>query len=128
MQAPALLGPEIVRPVAAGETVRASRAGLVELACGRVAEMGVTGTCGAVSRALTATGPLLTLPAKPFRAQPARTVRVRFYLSRKRLRQLKASGRLRMRGTVVARGALGNSSTLRFGFTLAAPKRATGGT
>ena len=125
MQAPALLGPTIVRPTTAGETVRASRTGLVELACGRVAEVGVTGTCGAVSRAVTAAGPLMTLRAKPFEAQPARMIRVRFHLTRQRLRQLKARGRIRMRGTVVARGALGNSSARTFAFTLASPRKPT---
>lgn len=115
---PAVIGPRIVRSRPLAPTVRVSRTGALELRCGRVEEYDVTGTCGAVSRAVTASGPVLTLRAKQVRAQAGETMRVRFHLDRARLRQIRAAGRMRMRGTVVARGALGNTSTSTFAFTL----------
>lgn len=118
MPAPALLGPRIVRSRPLAPMVRVTRSGAVELRCGRVEEYDVSGTCGAVSRAVTASGPLLTLRAKPFRTRRGRTIGVRFYLDSSRLRQVRAAGRMRMRGTIVARGALGNTSTSTFAFTL----------
>ena len=46
---------------------------------------------------------------------------VRFRLSRASLTRLKAAKRVRMRGVVVVRDAVGNATTARFGFTLKAP-------
>ena len=120
---PALLGPVILRAQSADRTVRVSRKGVVVLLCGRVEQFGVTGTCGAASRAVTAAGPKLALRPKAFRVERGEQIRVVFHLTRTRLRQVKAAGRLRMRGTVVARGALGNSSSRAVGFTRAGPRK-----
>jgi hypothetical protein len=123
IEMPAVLGPAILRSRPLMPTVTVSRRGVVELRCGRVEEIDVSGTCGAVSRATKAGSPLLTLRPKPFRALRSDTMRVRFQLDRVRLRQIRAAGRMRMRGTVVARGALGNTSTSTFAFTLKLARR-----
>jgi hypothetical protein len=123
IETPAVPGPTILRSRPLTPTVTVSRAGVVELRCGRVEEIDVSGTCGAVSRATRAGSPLLTLRPKPFRALRSETMRVRFRLDRARLRQIRAAGRMRMRGTVVARGALGNTSTSTFAFTLKLARR-----
>lgn len=125
VSAPDLLGPVILRqPARASETVFVARNGSFTLFCGRFEESGVNGTCGAASTRTTQPGerPFLALPAKPFRAEPGRRVRLRFYLTPPRVRRVKAAKQVRMRGTVVARDLLGNQKTRTFVFTLKAPR------
>jgi hypothetical protein len=47
---------------------------------------------------------------------------VRFRLSRASLTRVKAAKRVRMRGAVIVRDAVGNATTARFRFTLKAPR------
>ena len=112
---------------AANGTRRVSRNGEVTLVCGRFMESGVTGQCGARSanrlRAKTSgRRVMLRLRAKRFRADPGRPVRRRFRLTKSSLKLLKAARKVRMRGSVKATDALGNSTTTAFRFALKAPK------
>jgi AAA ATPase domain len=79
----------------------------------------VTGTCGGRSARRKRT---LRLGNRAFSAQAGRRVMVRFRLSRAGLTRLKAAKRVRMRGIVVVRDAVGNATTARFRFTLEAPR------
>jgi hypothetical protein len=108
----------------ANRTRTVSRTGRFRLFCGRFEEFGVTGTCTATSfRAVTAKegGRLLRLGTRSFRVEPGRPALVRFRLSKTNLRMLKAARRIRMRGSVLARDALGNTTQRTFRFTLQAP-------
>jgi hypothetical protein len=106
--------------------VRVSRNGRFRLFCGRYSEA-VTGLCGGrsarpVGAAQRRRKRILRLGTRSFTAAPGRRALVRFRLSRVNLKRLKAAGRIRMRGRVVARDAFGNDTTDRFRFTLVAPK------
>ena len=128
------VGPAITAAaLASGNGTRAvSRRGVVRLFCGRFAEAGVSGVCGArsvrplkVKVRASAEGSrsvVLRLRAKRFSASKGRPVMVRFRLSRSNLKMLKAAKKVRMRGTVDARDAKGNATKVPFGFTLKAPK------
>jgi hypothetical protein len=118
--APDIAAPAIVRATPAHEIVVVSRTGAVELFCGRFEEIGVSGTCGAVSTVTTPGGaaPLLELRPKAFRAQPGVRVRVRYHLTPRLLRRVRAARHVRMRGTVVAVGSLGGQASATFAFTL----------
>jgi len=107
-------------------TLTASRKGVVRVFCGRFAEPGVTGLCGArsvrqlkVSRARLA---ILKLRSRRFAASPGSRVRLRFRLSKSAMKMLKGAKRARMRGTVEANDAKGNPTKVSFRFTLKAPK------
>jgi hypothetical protein len=113
-QGPALSARSLTRGNGA---IRVSRSGRFTLFCGRYAEP-VTGTCG--GRALKRAP---RIPAKSFSAPARRRVLVRVRLSRTSLGALERAKRVRMRGTVVARDRAGNRTTVRFRFTLKAPKR-----
>ena len=121
---PAVFGAALT---AANGTRRVSRTGEVTLVCGRFTEAGVTGKCGARSaKPLQAKTSgrrrMLRLRGKAFRADLGRPVRHRFRLTRSDLKLLRTAGKVRMRGTVAARDALGNSTTAAFRFTLKAPR------
>ncbi len=121
---PDLLGPQIVRPAVAGETVRVSRAGSFELFCGRVQTAGASGTCGAKSGRSTPRGRVfLQIAPRRFEAQQGRRVVVRFKLSAQALRRLVSARRVGMVATVVARDRLGNRRSTTFRFALRAPRR-----
>jgi hypothetical protein len=49
-------------------------------------------------------------------------VRVRYHLTPRLLRRVRAAGQVRMRGTVVAVGALGGQASVTFAFTLKPPQ------
>ncbi len=66
----------------------------------------------------------LRLGPRPFRAEPGRPTFASFRLSKANLRMLEAARRIRMRGSVLARDALGNTTRRTFHFTLRAPKAA----
>jgi hypothetical protein len=121
--APALAGPKILRPARANEVVLVSRAGSLKLFCGRFELAGVTGTCGAMSTRAAAP---LELRPKAFRAGAVGMgVRVRFYVSARVRKRIRAARRIRMRGTVVAMAATGSKTTATFAFTLKAARPAT---
>lgn len=104
-----------------------SREGRFRLFCGSFEELGVTGTCSAMSsRAGTAKerGRFLRLGARPFRAEPGRPVFARFRLSKTNLRMLEDARRIRMRGSVLARDAVGNTTRRTFRFELRAQPKA----
>jgi len=104
-----------------------SRRGYFRLFCGRFEEAGVTGRCGAgSSQAVRVRGARFRrIGAKPFRAQPGVPAYIRLRLSRSNRRILRAAKTIRMRGSVVARDAAGNTTKAPFRFMLRAPKAAT---
>ena len=106
-----------------------SRRGYFRLFCGRFEESGVTGRCGArSSRAVRVRGARFgRLRAKPFRARLGGPTYVRLRLSKSNRRILRAANRIRMRGSVVARDALGNTTVASFRFTLRAARAAAPG-
>jgi Tol biopolymer transport system component len=108
----------------ANGTIRVGRDGRFRLFCGRFAEP-VTGRCGGASARRVGAAKkrtrLLQLGMRAFRARAGARVIVRFRLSRTSLKRLKAARKVKMNGTVVARDARGNATTVRFGFTLKAP-------
>ena len=116
-------GPDTTGPAVSGSpltrangTIRVDRRGRFRLFCGRYSEP-VTGTCGGRSAAARRKR-TLRLGNRAFSAQAGRRVMVRFRLSRASLTRLKAAKRVRMRGVVVVRDAVGNATTARFRFTL----------
>jgi len=124
---PAILGSALT---GGNRTLTVSRKREVRVFCGRFAEPGVTGFCGATSaRRLkisrvggAARSAALKLRPKRFLAEQGRPVRIRFRLSRSAMRMLKRAKKVRMRGTVDARDASGNLTKAPFRFTLKAPK------
>ena len=108
---PALAARALAR---ANRAVRVSRSGRLRLFCGRFAEP-VTGACGGRS-----VRPAMRLRTRSFTAPAGRRVMVRFRLSRGSLRRLSVRRKVRMRGTVIARDTLGNTTRVRFRFTLRA--------
>jgi Tol biopolymer transport system component len=110
---PAVSGSRLTR---ANGTIRVDRRGRFRLFCGRYSEP-VTGTCGGRSVRRKRT---LRLGNRAFSAQAGRRAMVRFRLSRTGLARLKRAKRVRMRGVVVVRDAVGNATTARFRFTLKA--------
>jgi hypothetical protein len=102
----------------ANRTIRVGRDGRFRLFCGRYAEP-VTGRCGGTGKLRARRR--LDLGMRAFHARAGTRVLVRFRLSRTSLTRLKAAGKVRMKGVVVARDAHGNATTARFGFTLKAP-------
>jgi Tol biopolymer transport system component len=102
----------------ANRTIRVGRDGRFRLFCGRFAEP-VTGRCGGTGKLRARRR--LDLGMRAFHARAGTRVLVRFRLSRTSLTRLKAAGKVRMKGVVVARDAYGNATTARFGFTLKAP-------
>ena len=90
----------------ANGTVRVSRGGRFRLFCGRFREP-VTGTCGGQRAGV-----------RSFTAPAGRRVMVGFRLPRPALRRLAKRQTLRMRGTLTARDALGNATTVGFRFML----------
>ena len=107
----------------ADETLRASRSGIFELYCGQFTTSGVSGTCGATSRRVTANGrAYLKLAPAAFVAEADRGVRMRFKLTPYALGKLKTARKLRMTGRIVATGPLGGITRATFNFTLKAPK------
>ena len=119
---PAVSGSSLTR---ANGTIRVDRRGRFRLFCGRYGEP-VTGTCGGRSarpvRAAARRKRTIRLADRAFSAPAGRRAMVRFRLPRAGLTGLKAAKRVRMRGVVVARDAVGNAATARFRFTLKAPK------
>jgi Tol biopolymer transport system component len=108
----------------ANRTIRVGRDGRVRLFCGRFAEP-VTGRCGGTGKLRARR---FDLGMRAFSARAGARVVVRFRLSRRSLKRLKAARKVRMNGVVVARDARGNATTARFGFTLKAPaSRKSGG-
>jgi Tol biopolymer transport system component len=105
--------------------IRVSRRGRFRLFCGRYAEP-VTGRCGGRSvrrvGAAQRAARLLLLGRRSFTVQTGQRAVVRFRLSRRNLRALKKAKRIRMRGSVTARDALGNATKVSFRFTLRAPR------
>jgi len=88
----------------------------------------VTGRCGATnSRTRVSGARFRRLRAKPFRARPGVPAFVRLRLSKSNRRILRAAKRIRLRGSVVAHDALGNTTSAPFRFTLRAPKAAPRG-
>ena len=119
-------GPDTTGPAVSGSaltrangTIRVDRRGRFRLFCGRYGEP-VTGTCG--GRAAARRQRTLRLGNRAFSAPAGRRVMVRVRLSRAGLARLKAAKRVRMRGAVVVRDAVGNATTARFRFTLKSPK------
>ena len=114
-------GPDTTGPAVSGSlltrangTIRVDRRGRFRLFCGRYSEP-VTGTCGGRSVRRKRT---LRLGNRAFSAPAGRRLMVRFRLSRAGLTRVKAAKRVRMRGVVVVRDAVGNATTARFRFTL----------
>jgi Tol biopolymer transport system component len=97
----------------ANGTIRVSRRGRFRLFCGRFREP-VTGTCGGRSAHRRA----LRLGVRSFTAPAGRRVMVGFRLPPPALRRLAQRQRVRMRGTLTARDALGNATTVGFRFML----------
>jgi len=127
---PDLVGPSLSsRALTRGNGTRTvSRKGYVRLFCGRFKEPGVTGRCGATnSRTRVSGARFRRLRAKPFRARPGVPAFVRLRLSKSNRRILRAAKRIRLRGSVVAHDALGNTTSAPFRFTLRAPKAAPRG-
>ena len=124
------VGPAIVAAALSSQngTRPVSRTGAVTLICGRFDEAGVTGECGATSvkklkLASASRSALLKLRKKSFSARPGTPVKVKFRLSKKSMKMLKRARRVRMRGSVSARDAAGNTTpAVSFGFRLKAPK------
>jgi Tol biopolymer transport system component len=107
----------------ANGTISVGRDGRFRLFCGRFAEP-VRGRCGGASARRVGAKKrtrLLQLGMRAFRARAGARVIIRFRLSRTSLKRLKAARKVKMNGTVVARDARGNATTVRFGFTLKAP-------
>jgi Tol biopolymer transport system component len=108
----------------ANRTIRVGRDGRFALFCGRFTEP-VTGRCGGASARRAGAGTrrarLLDLGMRAFRVRADQRAIVRFRLSRKSLKRLKAARTVRMNGIVAARDARGRSTGARFRFTLAAP-------
>lgn len=124
---PDLAGPPLFRrALTRGNGTRTvSRGGYVRLFCGRFKEPGVTGRCGAMSSRARVSGARFgRLRAKFFRAQPGNPTFVRLHLSKSNRRILRTAKRIRMRGSVVAHDALGNTTSAPFRFTLRAPQAA----
>jgi len=105
-----------------------SSRGELTITCGVFDTPGVTGTCGArragqLEASSAATSTVLTLAAKPFRAERGKAVRVKFRLAKASMRSLKAMRSVRMLVTVSARDAAGHAvPAAPFTFTMRAPK------
>jgi hypothetical protein len=106
----------------ANRAIRVGRDGRFRLFCGRFAEP-VTGRCGGAGKLRARR---LDLGMRAFKARAGARALVRFRLSRTNLKRLRAARTVKLNGRVVARDARGNATTVRFRFTLKAPRSRRG--
>jgi Tol biopolymer transport system component len=106
----------------ANRAIRVGRDGRFRLFCGRFAEP-VTGRCGGAGKLRARR---LNLGMRAFKARAGARALVRFRLSRTNLKRLWAARSVKLNGRVLVRDARGNATTVRFRFTLKAPRSRRG--